>query len=225
MAKSGALLQWNQHWTSASNLMETQAEPKFPQLPLPALKSLLAKGLARGVIAEVSGQRSTGRTALVLHALAESSRRGEICAIVDLQNSFDPASAARAGVCLDHLVWIRCGGNAEHAMRAADLLLHAGGFGLVLLDICEASTRVLNRIPLSYWYRFSRAIQNTPTVLLVCSDAPQVKSCSSATVEISRKNAVWSGKKPFSLLRSILGSATVKAASQPVRSSSIQMVA
>lgn len=31
-------------------------------------------------------------------------------------------------------------------MRATDLLLHAGGFGVVLLDLSEAQTRVLNSI-------------------------------------------------------------------------------
>ena len=50
-----------------------------------------------------------------------------------------PAPAASAGVELSKLVWVRCGGNAEHALRAADLLIQAGGFGVVALDLAEAA--------------------------------------------------------------------------------------
>ncbi len=109
---------------------------------------------------------------------------------------FSPESAAAAGIALDRLVWVRCHGNAEHAMRAADLLLHAGGFGLVLLDLCEADARILNRIPLSYWYRFRRAIEHTPTIFLLCADTHQARSASVA-IELRRRQTRWLGNAPF----------------------------
>jgi hypothetical protein len=109
--------------------------------------------------------------------------------------------AAAAEVRLEKIVWVKCTGNAEHAIRAADLLLHAGGFGIVLLDLCEASARVLNRIPLSYWYRFRRAVENTPAILLICANTPQAKSCARSNIQTKLKALHWSGNAPFLLLR------------------------
>jgi hypothetical protein len=88
-------------------------------------------------------------------------------------------------------------------MRAADLLLHAGGFGVVLLDLSEAPAAILNRIPLSYWYRFQRVIQNTPTILLICADAPQAKAASRYSLDCQAKSFSWLGHRPFARLRGI----------------------
>jgi hypothetical protein len=201
----------NREYRFATDLASRQAEPKFLPLPIPGFPMLLSRGMARGILAEIHGKRSSGRTAACLHALAQSTHRGEICAVIDLHDSFDPASATNAGVQLDRLLWVRCGGNAEHAMRAADLLLHAGGFGLVLLDLCDARPRLLNRIPLSYWYRFRRAIEQTPTILLLCADISQARSAS-LRMETRRKRARWSGKAPFLLLRGVEAQAFNKSA-------------
>lgn len=197
-----------QLWRPASALHALRETPKFVPLPVPGLKKVVENGLARGAIAEITGARSSGRTSLCLHVLAQATRGGEICAVVDLCDRFHPASAAAAGTELQKLLWVRCRGNAEHAMHAADLLLHAGGFGVVLLDLCEASPRVLNRIPLSYWYRFHRAIENTPTILVVCAATSQVKSSSTNTVQLQRKAIHWAGNAPCIILRGIEG--TVK---------------
>jgi hypothetical protein len=114
-----------------------------------------------------------------------------------------PASAVAAGVRLDRLIWVRCHGNAEHAIRSADLLLHAGGFGVVLLDLCEANPRVLNRVPLSYWYRFRRAVEHTPAILLLCAESSQAKSCSSNQLQLKHNVFHWSGKPPFLILHGL----------------------
>jgi recA bacterial DNA recombination protein len=203
-----------------------QAEQKFAALPVPALLRLLETGLSRGIIAEVNGRRSTGRTSACLHILAQATARGEICAVIDLNDSFHPASAAGAAVELDRVLWVRCRGNAEHAIRAADLLLHAGGFGVVLLDLCEASARTLNRIPLSYWYRFRRAVEHTPAILLICADAAQAKSCASTAIELRAQTFRWSGKAPFLLLRGIHILATMRrgVAAGPAPACSMQAV-
>jgi hypothetical protein len=88
-------------------------------------------------------------------------------------------------------------------MKTADLLLHAGGFGVVLLDLSEVSIKILNRIPISYWYRFQRAIQNTPTILLVCSQTPQAKAASRDSLECQAASFSWSGQQPFTRLLGI----------------------
>ncbi|MBV8572763.1 MAG: hypothetical protein JO319_19240 [Acidobacteriaceae bacterium] len=187
----------------ASDLHALREESRFPPLESRGLQILFPHGIARGEIIEVHGKRSSGRLSVCLHILAGATARGEICAVVDLNGSFDPASAAAAEVRLAKIVWVRCGGNAEHALRAADLLLHAGGFGVVLLDLTEAPARVLNRIPLSYWHRFRRAVANTPSILLLSADTPQAKSCARSTVQMKRKAFHWSGKAPFLVLRKL----------------------
>ena len=202
MANTATLLRSDDRWRPASALAGLREEPKFPALALPGLSAPLPEGLPRGAIVDISGARSSGRTSVCLHALAQATRHGEICAVVDLHNSFCPTSAHAAGIALDRLLWVQCGGNAEHAMRAADLLLHAGGFGLVLLDLCEASPRVLNRIPLSYWHRFRRAVAPTSAILIVSAESPQARSCANVALDLRRASTRWSGTSPF-LLRGL----------------------
>jgi hypothetical protein len=134
---------------------------------------------------------------LCLHILAQATTRGEVCAVVDLNNSFHPASAQLAGASLDQIVWVRCEGNMQHSMRAADLLLHAGGFGVVLLDLGEATPQALHRIPVSYWYRLRRAVENTPTTLLMCTDSSEVKCSFVSRLALKRKVEHWTGEAPF----------------------------
>ncbi len=139
----------------------------------------LLEGLPRGAITELTGRRSSGRTALAIASLAAGTRRLECCAYIDASDSFDPHAAAAAGTALDRLLWVRCGGRAEVALKAADLLLHAGGFGIVCLDLGGVPARALNRIPTSYWFRFRRAIEHTTTALIVIGEEPLTCSCSS----------------------------------------------
>ncbi len=154
------------------------------------------EGCPRGRITEITGPVSSGRTSLLFSILAEATRIGEFCAVVDTTNSFDPASAEAAGVNLRSLVWIRCNGNAEHAMKSADLMVHSGGFGVIALDFCDVPSRITRRIPLSWWYRFRRAIENTPSVFLVLENEPSLKTCASLLLEMKREDAIFSGGLP-----------------------------
>ena len=226
MANSALLLSPRKLWKPASELQQIREESRFSPLALPQLHSLLPNGFARGSIVELYGSRSAGRTSLALYILAQATKRGEICAIVDTHDNFHPASAHAAGVRLERLLWVRCRGNVEHAIRAADLLLHAGGFGVVLLDLCETSERALHRIPLSYWYRFRRAVENTPSILLLCSEASQARACSLNRIEVKRKAFRWTGMAPFLLLRGLKISALLrKPAGLAARAFSIRTLA
>lgn len=178
-----------------------------------ALDSIIA-GFPRGAISEILGPDSSGRTTLIHALLAAATARGEICAYVDTDDSFDPVSAAASGVALSQLVWIRCGHNAGHALKAADNLLHAGGFGVIALDLCQIPPRISNRIPISYWYRFRRAIENTPTILALAEREPIARSCAALMLDLTRKKTNWTGAPGFSLLRGV----EIEAASRkPVR--------
>ena len=125
---------------------------------------------------------------------------GEVSAYVDCSNAFDPVPAA-TGVALDRLLLVRCAGNVDGAVRTTDLLVHAGGFGVIVLDLCDAPERDLRRIPISAWYRFRRAIETTPSVLLVAGREPAAKACASLLIEIRRDRVEFSGTAPFQYLR------------------------
>ena len=149
--------------------------------------------LPTGAITEISGAISSGRTALMHSILAEATQRGEFCAVVDSLGAFDPQSAVQAGVDLRRVLWVRGNARVDHAMKAADLILHSGGFGVIVLDLCEVAVRDLNRIPLSYWYRFRRAVENTPAMFIVASQHALVKSCARVQLEVKRERIQWRG--------------------------------
>ena len=160
-------------------------------------------GLPQGCLTEVYGPASSGRTSLMLAAMAQSTSRENICGLVDASDAFDPASAAAAGVLLERLLWVRCGGNAEYALKAADLLVQGGGFGLVVMDLADTPA-IARRISMTSWFRLRRAVEHTPTVLLVVEQQPHAKTCASLTLEMRRERAGWFGAPGCSrLLRGI----------------------
>jgi recombination protein RecA len=73
----------------------------------------LTGGLPRGCLTQICGSVSSGRTSVLLAALASATRRQEVCALVDASDAFDPSSAANAGVDFEKLLWVRCGGKAS----------------------------------------------------------------------------------------------------------------
>ena len=152
----------------------------------------LTGGIPRGAITELFGPRSSGRTSLLYSALAYATTHDEICAVVDTSDVFAPGAAAMAGVELERLLWLRCSGDLEHAFKATDLLLHAGGFGLVILDIGDVAAKDARRIISSWWYRFRRTVENRATAIVVISEVACTRSCAAVTLEL-RGSGEWSG--------------------------------
>lgn len=166
----------------------------------------LTGGFSRGAMNEISGAASSGRTGVMLAALASATQRQEVCVLVDASDSFDPASATAAGVDLDRLLWIRCNGDfrrklntrpppqqsagfafsnvLEQVLKITDLLLQSGGFGMVALDLGDIPMQSARRIPLTSWFRFRRAVESTDTVLLVIAQEPCAKTCASLVVRL-----------------------------------------
>jgi len=158
--------------------------------PRPVVNSVGRSGFA--VKKEIdSAPLSSGCTSVMLSALAEATAmRQECCALVDASNAFDPVSAEAAGVDLSRLLWVRCSGtkfsNLEHVLKVTDLLLQAGGFGMVIVDLNDVPPSVARKIPLATWFRFRRAIENTNTALLVFEQEPYAKSCAALAACIQR---------------------------------------
>jgi recombination protein RecA len=79
----------------------------------------------------------------------------------------------------------------EQALKTTDLLLHGGGWGVVVLDLGGISWVHARRIELTTWFRFRGAIENTPTILLLLGEESCAKSCASLVLRCQRKADNW----------------------------------
>ncbi|HEX3105355.1 MAG TPA: hypothetical protein VHQ22_12995 [Terriglobales bacterium] len=66
-------------------------------------------GIPRGCLSEICGPVSSGKTSVLMAAIAAATRREEACVLIDASDSFDPESGAAAGVDFGKLLWVRCG--------------------------------------------------------------------------------------------------------------------
>src|ERR1700687_827007 len=80
----------------------------------------------------------------------------------------------------------------EQALKTTDLLLYGGGWGVVVVDLGGISWVDARRIELSTWFRFRRAIENTPTILLLLGEESCAKSCASLVLWCQRRADEWS---------------------------------
>lgn len=151
----------------------------------------LTGGLPRGAITEIFGPPSSGRTSAMVSILAEATTRNEVCALVDGNDAFDPQSGMAAGLDLKRLLWIRCH-KLDQVLKSTDLLLQGGGFGRVVMDLTDIPLPHLRSVSLASWFRFQRAIEKTPTVLVVMSPESMVKSAAALVLRLEMKRADWS---------------------------------
>ena len=185
-----------------SVLCQARPEPDLIHTGIPEIQ------LPRGCLTEIVGPASSGRTTLLHAILASATCRGETCGLVDTDEAFDPATADAAGVRLDRVIWVRCAKNAEHALKAADLLIQGGGFGVVAMDLGDTALTTARRISLTSWFRLRRAVENTPTVFLALARQSNARTCATLTIECARERAEWSGLRPGRLFRGIRVRAT-----------------
>ena len=76
-------------------------------------------------------------------------------------------------------------GPLEQALRATDLLLQSGGFGLIVLDLGDVPFQSARRIPLTTWFRFQRVAETTPTILFVIAETPLAQTCAWLLIKLS----------------------------------------
>jgi len=162
-----------------------------------ALDARLDGGFPRGQLSELVGPRSSGRTSLLLHMLAAATARGELVALVDAVDALDVASAADAGIDRDRLLWVR--GHVvtnpglcrdlnqravEQAVKALSLVLQAGNFGLVVLDLADAPREAIRRLPFTTWLRLQRMVEGSQTACLLVGGEPMARSSAGLTVRM-----------------------------------------
>lgn len=164
------------------------------------LDALLGGGLRRGQLSEITGAPSSGRTTVVTRALAAAAGRGEAVALIDACDTFDPASAAAQGLDLMRLLWVRESGNAQRALKAFSLVLQAGGFGLVVLDLADVAPQALRRFPwyttTSTWMRIARIVEGSDTVALLVGSERMARSAGGVTIALEPSPARWQGATP-----------------------------
>jgi RecA/RadA recombinase len=153
---------------------------------LPALDAAIEGGLPRGRVTELTGARSAGRTGLACRIAAGATRAGETIAWVDPDDALDPEAASAAGVALSRTLWVRPR-DVGCALHATEILLGAGGFGLVVLDLDAAhTTRV------TAWTRLARAAERTRSTLLVLGAVRSGRSCVALALELVGRRVRWS---------------------------------
>jgi hypothetical protein len=64
----------------------------------------------------------------------------------------------------------------EQAVRVTDLLLQAGGFAAVVLDMASIAPEHAIRVPLATWFRYRAAAERTRASLLLLTQHPCAKS-------------------------------------------------
>lgn len=191
--------------------------PELFSTGIAVLDALLEGGIPRGGVTEISGQTSTGKTALALALIAEITSNGSACAWVDMQDSLNPESAAACGVVLSQLLWIRTRevppaefkpashndqnkirpgrqqpqkpwSRLDQALKATDLLLQTGGFSIVVLDMGDVKAEHALRVPLASWYRFRLAAEQAQTALVLLTRTPCAKSCASLVLRLQQSD-------------------------------------
>ncbi len=157
----------------------------------------LLETFPRGQLSEIVGPRSAGGSSLVTSLLAHATVAGELAALVDGADAFDPAGAAAAGAVLRSLFWVRAGRRLDRACRAAELLARSGGFAWVVLDLAADPTAPANRPSPSLgpatWIRLQRAVRDTPTRLVLHASRHLAGSAAALVLAVERGAARWMG--------------------------------
>ena len=169
----------------------------------------LEGGWKRGEISEILGGPSTGRASVLCATLAAATARGELVALVDAFDRVDPVTVAAAGLDVSRMLWVRgpslspsardsiAGPAIMRGVRACDLIIRAGGFGVVALDLAGAPARGLRDLAASTWMRLAHANAGQSTVCLLVGEHPMGRSARGVSVRLASTRR-WSGGSPQS---------------------------
>jgi recombination protein RecA len=173
------------------------------QTGIDRIDALLGGGLPVGAISEITGADSSGRTSLTFAFVAQCIAAEQVCAWVDVADSLDPESAAASGIDLQRLLWVRCKNHQraakpwarlDQALRATDLLLQVGGFGVIVLDLGDTAPEHGARIPLATWFRWRQAADRTRCCLVVVGKMAYAQSSAATVVECAHLKANAAGE-------------------------------
>lgn len=159
---------------------------------LDAVDRLLGGGFPRGHLSEISGPTSAGRTSLALVLLECATRSGELAAVVDPGDTFDPASAARAGVALERVLWARPP-NGQRALQCTERLLQTEGFPLVVLDLVGHDRAIAP----TAWIRLARLAAGNRSALVILSQQRLSGTQAAVSLGLRIARAHFTGRPPL----------------------------
>ena len=175
----------------------TEPEDRVAATGLPGIDGPLGGGVRRGQVSEIVGPRSAGRTTVLYRMCAAATSRGEVVALIDTCDRFDPVSAMEAGVDLSRVLWVRERGDAPRALKALNLVVQAGGFGLVAFDLADVSAPVVRQFPYTTWMRIARVIEGSQTPVVLLGAEHIARSPGGATIALERPaggpRGIWPG--------------------------------
>jgi hypothetical protein len=182
---------------------------------LAPLDALIDGGIPRGRISEITGRAGSGKTSIAASFAAFATRRGEVAAWLDSSGSFDPESMAAAGVELRRMLWasiktssssqmaratlshrrFAAGPFARHQsaiVKAAELVLEAGGFGLVVVDFGEAPRALTYASSL----RIARAAERSGAAVIAIAPWRMCGTFAALSIAASRAETSFSRLAP-----------------------------
>jgi hypothetical protein len=183
---------------------------------LAPLDALIDGGIPRGRISEITGRAGSGKTSIAASFAAFATRRGEVAAWLDASGSFDPESMAAAGVDLRRMLWASMKSGSTHLrsplqkgrpvgsgvrsrhqsaiVKAAELVLEAGGFGLVVVDFGEAPRSLTYASSL----RIARAAERSGAAVIAIAPWRMCGTFAALSIAASRAETSFSRLAPGS---------------------------
>lgn len=175
-----------------------QLSEKYLVAP-PAKKGLHGGGFGRHPRQEVKGMSAAVggllQTEAVTPRCAEPQRRARSSQeIVELplpeqkttQHTYTPYTRSKP--------WPRL----EQALRSADLLLQAGGFSAIVLDMGGLAPEFVSRVPLATWYRYRAAAERTQSSILLLTQYACAKSSAEVVLQLHAAKPIYDEPTVFS---------------------------
>ena len=181
---------------------------------LPLIDDLIGGGIVRGRISEFCGATGSGKTSLAMSFAAQVTRN-EAAAWIESSDNLDPASMIAAGIEPTRMLWVSCrdaklvhranrlmdddgpvtpplNSGWRHrvpvaSLKAAEWILAAGGFGLVIIDF-DATVRFL---PQSTALRLARAAERSGAAVIVMGERQMCGTFAALGLTLKRYRACF----------------------------------
>ena len=96
-------------------------------------------GVPEGRVIEIYGPESSGKTTLTLHLIAESQKKGGVCAFIDAEHALDVGYAKNLGVDIENLL-VSQPDYGEQALDILETIARSGAVDLIVVDSVAALT-------------------------------------------------------------------------------------
>lgn len=161
---------------AAQSAREGFVLPEKYLVPPPVKKGLHGGGFGGHPRNEVKGLSNAVSGLLQPEAFAprcaEPQRRPRPEKEIFEPNSQQPAARQNKKPVPSSKPWSRI----EQALRVTDLLLQAGGFSAIALDMASIAPEYASRVPLATWFRYRAAAERTQASILLLTQHPCAKS-------------------------------------------------